>query len=71
MIGLIFGETDLPKVILKKIKKIKKKYIIIDLTKKKILRKIKILGQRLLAKLEKLLKYLKKIDARKFFLLEV
>ena len=34
MIGLIFGETDFPKLILKKIKKKKIKYIIIDLTKK-------------------------------------
>ena len=33
MIGLIFGETDFPKYILKKIKK-KHKYLIIDLTKK-------------------------------------
>ena len=54
MIGLIFGETDFPKVILKKIKKIKKKYLIVDLTKKKLLRKIKILGQRPSVKLEKL-----------------
>jgi DUF1009 family protein len=36
MIGLIFGETNFPKEILKKIKK---KYLIIDLTKKKIFRK--------------------------------
>ena len=35
MIGLIFGDTNLPKEILKKIKKIKKKYLIIDLTKNK------------------------------------
>jgi|TARA_B110000211_G_scaffold225704_1_gene278298 DUF1009 family protein len=35
MIGLIFGETNLPKEILRKIKKLKKKYLIIDLTKKK------------------------------------
>tara|TARA_A100001011_G_scaffold227451_2_gene235570 strand:- start:3675 stop:4466 length:792 start_codon:yes stop_codon:yes gene_type:complete len=34
MIGLIFGETDFPKQILKKIKN-KKKYLIIDLTKTK------------------------------------
>ena len=34
MIGLIFGETEFPKKILKKIKKNKKKYLIIDLTKK-------------------------------------
>ena len=38
MIGLIFGETELPKYILKKIKK-KYKYIIIDLTKKKFFKK--------------------------------
>jgi len=41
MIGLIFGETNFPKVILKKIKKIKKKYLIIDLTKKKTFKKDK------------------------------
>ena len=34
MIGLIFGETDFPKYIYKKIKD-KKNYLIIDLTKKK------------------------------------
>ena len=38
MIGLIFGETDFPKQILKKIK-IKKKYLIIDLTKNKAFKK--------------------------------
>ena len=35
MIGLIFGETDFPVQILKKIKKKKLKYLIIDLTKGK------------------------------------
>jgi len=40
MIGLIFGETDFPKQILKKIKK-KKKYLIIDLTKNKSFKKYK------------------------------
>ncbi len=35
MIGLIFGETEFPKYILRKIKK-KSKYLIIDLTKKKL-----------------------------------
>ncbi len=38
MIGLIFGETEFPKYILKKIKK-KSKYLIIDLTKKKVFKK--------------------------------
>ena len=36
MIGLIFGETNFPKEILKKIKKLRKRYLIIDLTRKKI-----------------------------------
>ena len=40
MIGLIFGETDFPKYILKKVKK-KLKYLIIDLTQKKIFKKDK------------------------------
>ena len=39
MIGLIFGETDFPKYILKRIKK-KDKYTIIDLTKRKIFKNL-------------------------------
>jgi DUF1009 family protein len=38
MIGLIFGETNFPKQILKKIKK-KEKYLIIDLTKTNVFKK--------------------------------
>jgi len=41
MVGLIFGETDLPHKILKKVKKKGLKYIIIDLTKKNIFKKNK------------------------------
>ena len=40
MIGFIFGETEFPKYILKKVRK-KFKYLIIDLTKKKIFSKNK------------------------------
>ena len=36
MIGLFLGETDFPKLIIKKLKKKKIKYLILDLTKKKI-----------------------------------
>ena len=54
MIGLIFGETDFPKYIHKKIKS-RKKYLIIDLTKKKHSKKIKILTQYQLGSLAKLL----------------
>ena len=41
MIGLIFGDTDFPKEILKKIKKKKLKYLIIDLSKKRTFKKDK------------------------------
>ena len=41
MIGLIFGETSFPKEILKKIKKRKIKYLIIDLTKRGVFKKDK------------------------------
>ena len=39
MIGLIFGETNFPNQILKKIKKENKKYLILDLTKRKKFKK--------------------------------
>ena len=39
MIGLFFGDTDFPKLILKKIKKRKKKYLIFDFSKNNIFKK--------------------------------
>ena len=39
MIGLFFGDTDFPKLILEKLKKRKKKYLIIDLSKKNVFKK--------------------------------
>jgi len=41
MIGLIFGDTDFPNVILKTIKKKRIDYLIIDLSKKKKFKKEK------------------------------
>ena len=41
MLGLIFGETNFPNEILRKIKKRKLKYLIIDLTKRKKFKKDK------------------------------
>ena len=41
MIGLIFGDKSFPKEILKKVKKKKIKYLIIDLTQKKFFKKEK------------------------------
>ena len=63
MIGLIFGDTDFPKEILKTIKKKKIKYLIVDLSKAKKFKKdkhssvglIKAVNRR-----KKLLDYLKK-----------
>ena len=39
MIGLFFGDTDFPKLILKRLKKTKKKYLILDLSRKNIFKK--------------------------------
>ena len=36
MIGLFFGDTDFPKLILKRLKNAKKKYLILDLSRKNI-----------------------------------
>ena len=59
MIGLIFGETNFPKEILKKVKKIKKKYLIIDLTKKKFFRKDKNFKSVSIGQLGKIIEILK------------
>ena len=53
MIGLIFGETNFPIEILKRVKKKSLKYLIIDLTEKKSLKLIKIHMKFLWVKLEK------------------
>jgi len=39
MIGLFFGDTDFPKLILENIKKRKKKYLILDLSKKNVFKR--------------------------------
>ena len=68
MIGLIFGETDFPKYIYKKIKN-KKKYILIDLTINNLFKKIKIriisIGQ-----FGKLYLFLNKKNVKKYCLQE-
>ena len=64
MIGLIFGETDFPKQILKKIKN-KKRYLIIDLTKNKIFRKDRNSHNVSLGQFGKIIKILKKNNCKK------
>ena len=45
MIGLFLGDTDFPKIILNTIKRKKIKYLIIDLSRSRKFKKIKILIQ--------------------------
>ena len=65
MIGLFFGETNFPKEILKKIKKKKINYTIIDLTKKKIFKKNKNSYPVSIGQFGKILKILKKQNCKK------
>ena len=67
MIGLIFGETDFPKYIYKKIKD-KKKYLIIDLTKKKIFKKDKNSFSVSIGQLGKIISILKQHNCKKVLL---
>ena len=67
MIGLIFGETDFPKYIYKKIKN-KRKYLIIDLTKKKLFRKDKDSFSVSIGQLGKIISILKQHNCKKVLL---
>jgi len=65
MIGLIFGETNFPKEILKKVKKKKLKYLIIDLTKKRIFKKDKNSHTVSIGQFGKIIKILKENKCKK------
>ena len=64
MIGLIFGETDFPKYIYKRIKD-KKRYLIIDLTKKNFFKKDKYSYSVSIGQFGKIIKILKKNNCKK------
>ena len=64
MIGLIFGETDFPKQILKKIKN-KKKYLIVDLSKNKIFKKNEYSHSVSLGQFGKIIRILKENNCKK------
>ena len=64
MIGLIFGETDFPKQILKKVKS-RKKYLIIDLTKSKTFKKDKNSYSVALGQFGKIIRILKENKCKK------
>ena len=65
MIGLILGETNFPKEIIKKIKKNKLKYLIIDLTKKNVYKKEKSSHKVFLGQFGKIIKILKDNKCKK------
>jgi UDP-2,3-diacylglucosamine hydrolase len=67
MIGLIFGETDFPKYIYKKIKT-KEKYLIIDLTKRKIFKRDKNSFSVSIGQFGKIISILKKNKCKKVLL---
>ena len=65
MIGLIFGKTNFPKEILKKVKKRKLRYLIIDLTKRKLFRKDKHSHSVSIGQFGKIIKILKENKCKK------
>ena len=65
MIGLIFGETNFPNEILRKIKKKKSKYLIIDLTKRKKFKKDKQFYRVSIGQFGKIIKILKERRCKK------
>ncbi len=64
MLGLIFGNTDFPKIILNKIKKKNKRYIIIDLSSKNNFKKDKNSYKVSLGEFGKIINILKKNDCK-------
>jgi UDP-2,3-diacylglucosamine hydrolase len=65
MIGLVLGDTQIGKIIIRRIKELKKKYIIIDISKKKIFRKDKNSYQLSIGQLGKALHLLKRNNCKK------
>ncbi len=65
MIGLIFGKTNFPKEILKKVKRRKARYLIIDLTKRRTFRKDKHSHSVSIGQFGKIIKILKENKCKK------
>ena len=68
MIGLLFGDTDLPKLILEKLKKRKKKYFILDLSKKNVFLKDPNSARISIGKFGSIIKLLKKKRCKRVIL---
>ncbi len=65
MIGLFLGDTDFPKIVLKKIKKLKKKYFIIDFSKNNLFEKEKNSYRISIGKFGKIIDLIKKQKSNK------
>ena len=65
MIGLFLGDTDFSEVVLKKIKKIKKKYFIIDFSKNNKFKKDKISYRISIGKFGEIIKLIKEKKSKK------
>ena len=65
MIGLVLGDTQLGNLIIKKLKSLKKKFVIIDISKKKIFKKNKIFFPLSIGQLGKAISILKKYECKK------
>jgi DUF1009 family protein len=65
MIGLFLGDTDFPEIVLKKIKKIKKKYFIIDLSKNNKFKKNKNTYRISIGKFGKIINLIKEKNSKK------
>ena len=65
MIGLFFGDTDFPEIVLKKIKKIKKKYFIIDFSKNNKFKKDKNSYRISIGKFGKIINLIKEKNSKK------
>ena len=70
MIGLFFGETNFPKLILKKIKKKKLKYFIIDLSKNNIFKNNTSSYRISIGQFGKILKLIREKNVKRSFLQE-
>ena len=65
MIGLFLGETDFPEIVLKKIKKLKKKYFIIDFSKNNNFKRDKNSYRISIGKFGKIIKLIKEKKSKK------
>ena len=70
MIGLFLGDTDFSEIVLNKVKKLKKKYFIIDFSRNNKFKKKKNSYKISIGKFGEIIKLIKKKNLKRCFLLE-